>query len=290
MFILLMEAKVTMLSMSVLRVNRLKSLHLKTGEKCPSIDIEGNYAYIPNLSGEFHIVNISNPLNPSETASLNLVDSVKKLPGYNIPGAAFDVKVEGDYAYIIGYNCFYVVDISEKDNPVLSGFMAIGGNYLDVLGNYAFVTDNNWGLHVFDVSDPAKPSEVCYYSYRAGHKGNSAHQVTINPELEQANIFCDAGGLSIIDISDPLDPVLVSSIDNPQSVNHGAIKNNQIYIIEGDALYIIDGSAPDKPAKIKSFILPSGGDKLYPNFLATDDAYFYAGTSAGLVIFGYKNQ
>jgi hypothetical protein len=259
-------------------------------KRCPSIDIEDYYAYIPNLSGDFHIVDIADPLNPQETACINLYDSVKKLPGRNIAGALFDISVAGDYAYIIGYNCFYTVDISDKYNPVLAGFMAIGGDYLDVLGNYAFITDNDWGLHVFDITDPAKPSEVCYYSFKFDHKGHSAFQITIDPDLMRAYIYCDANGFAIIDISDPLNPALISSIDVPQSVNHGALKNNHIYIIEDDALYIISASSPEKPAEIKPFTIPPDGDRLYPNFLAAYDDYIYAGTSYGLVIFGYKNQ
>jgi hypothetical protein len=257
-------------------------------KRCSNIDVEDNYAYITNLSGELRIVDISDPLNPLEITNLNLVDSLKKISNRFWGGAPLDIEVVGNYAYIICNECFYIVDISDKANPAAVGYTEAGGIDLDVGGNYAFVVDQSKGLHIIDVSDPTKPAQVCFYSLNFDGTPD-LYQITIDPDMTHAYVAADEKGLLIIDISDPLNPAMISTFTS-KNVHYGVIKNNLIYITDYNILRIIDVSTPERPVEIKSFIVPPD-PKFYDLVcLAVDNDYVYAGTSAGLVIFGYKNQ
>jgi hypothetical protein len=60
------------------------------------VTVRGDYAYIGNLyDGAFQIVDISDPLSPVETA-------LRKYTMYN---EAWDVTVEGEYAYVVDFHC-----------------------------------------------------------------------------------------------------------------------------------------------------------------------------------------
>jgi hypothetical protein len=235
-------------------------------------------------------VDISDPLNPLEITCLDLGDSIKKLPGRILVEPPLDIKVVEDYAYITCNNSFYIIDISDKADPAAVGYMAIGGTDLDVGGNYAFVLGQNSGLHVFDVSDPTKPAEVCFYPLKSDNGRIGLSQITTDPDLTHAYIAAWYDGILIIDISDPLNPVLISSFDTPNYVRYGVIKNDLIYITDYDALRIINVSSPERPVEIKSFIVPFDAKLPDLHCLAVDNDYVYVGTSAGLAIFGYKNQ
>lgn len=259
-------------------------------KRCSSIDVEDYYAYITNLSGDLYIMDISDPLNPLEITCLNLADSVKKLPGRIIVGPPLDIEIVEDYAYITCNDCFYIIDISDKANPVAVGYMAIGGTDLEVGGDYVFVVGDSGGLQIYDVSDPTKPAQVCFYPLKSDHGKPDLSQITIDPDLTHAYIAAWYDGILIIDISDPLNPVQVSSFDTSMYARYGVIKNNLIYITDYDALRIINVSSPERPIEVKSFIVPPGAKYDEFHCLAVDNDYVYVGDSFGLVIFGYKNQ
>lgn len=256
----------------------------KNWERCSNIDTEDYYAYITNLSGDLRIVDISDPLHPVEVTCLDLVNSVKEIANRIIGAAPLDIEVAGDYAYIICNECFYIIDVSDKSNPFAVGYADFWGSDLDVGGNYVFVNDQSKGLHVLDVSNPTKPTEVgqCIIN-------GDFYQTVIDPDLSHAYLTDDEKGLLTFDISDPLNPVLVSTFDTPNSAQGVAFKNNLVYIADYDALRIINVSSPQSPLEIKSFIVPSSAKLPHLHCLVVDNDHVYVGTAGGLAIFGYTN-
>lgn len=117
-----------------------------------SIAVEGNYAYLPGYdsSGDdcLEIVDISDPSSPTEVTVYNLGSSV-------IDDA--DIAVAGNYAYLAA-DGLVVLDISDPSSPILVGSYS-GSEYgsIAVSGNYAYVTDWDYGLVVFDITDPSAP-------------------------------------------------------------------------------------------------------------------------------------
>lgn len=111
------------------------------------------------------------------------------------------------------------VDITDPVNPVYLGFLPTHTTSslwrdIKVYDNYAFIVAeaSGHGMQVFDLTRlrTAVPPETFTEDAHYGNFGN-CHNIVINPEVARAygvgsNTF--AGGLHIVDISDPLNPVI----------------------------------------------------------------------------------
>jgi hypothetical protein len=210
-----------------------------------SNDVEavGNRAYVLS-EGQLHIVDVSNPAAPTP------------LGLYEANGAT-DVKVAGDYAYLLvdhgeTERLLEVVNIADGSAPTLVGRYQTGYYVLtdlDVAGNFVYVTttrrhDFDYPLLVIDVSNPASPtlvSETARFRL-AGH---------IVVEGDYAYIF--GTDLSIVDIRNPLSPTTVSMLP-PACLYFGcgqdlAVSDGFVYIGGLEGLEIVDVSPPNEPSR-----------------------------------------
>jgi len=117
---------------------------------CYSVDVSGNFAYITDLYGKLYIVDISNPANPFEAGY------------YNSHGIYFEhIAISGDYACIAGgTEGLRMLNVSKRDSIYEVGFYDTpdrAGNIM-VEDNYAFVSDRESGLMIFDISTPGTPT------------------------------------------------------------------------------------------------------------------------------------
>jgi len=132
-----------------------------------------------------------------------------------------DVFVEGDYVYIAdkaggdGTEGLWIVDISDKENPVLEGFIATTNpQAVAVSGNYAFVADEDSGLRIIDVTDKANPS----ISLTLTGIGSTSDVVLYDTN---AYVVADTGsgatasGLHVIDVTSPATASLTETFDSP---------------------------------------------------------------------------
>ena len=82
------------------------------------------------------------------------------------PDNAYDVQIDGDYAYIAdGESGLQVVDIRDPESPSIIGSLALGGfiNAIALEGGYAFVTDEDFGVRKIHIGDPTNPVLVASY-------------------------------------------------------------------------------------------------------------------------------
>jgi hypothetical protein len=118
------------------------------------IDIEEDFVFLTGYNdslGEFglYIVNISNPTEPQQVGFLPA--------GYN------DVKVRGDHAFVVG-DGLYIIDITDKSDPALiSRTGPSSGFSIDLTGDFAVIADDQNGIRIYNIRDPAAPYEVGYY-------------------------------------------------------------------------------------------------------------------------------
>ena len=137
-----------------------------------------------------------------------------------------------EYALMCQTSGVVFVDVSTPASPVIIGRLASylqqNSNWRDVkvYNDYAFVVaDNNpgHGMQVFDLKKLRDyTGEIISFSSDARYTGiSSAHNVVINEEKALAYIVgarngsngCVAGGMHIVDISDPLAPVFAGCFD-----------------------------------------------------------------------------
>lgn len=209
------------------------------------MDVQGNYAYLIDSDQDYmKTIDVSDPSNPIEVGSINL-------PGSTV----FDIKVEGNYAYIVGgKDPLIIVDISDPLNPVVASTSLACGDCKAVLvhDGYAYITDNlGDSLIIANVSNPNSPifaasvtgltfpRDVVIYQ-------NFAYVISqFNPDIYT------------IDINDPNNPVLVNTLENnvPDLVQGIAKVGDFAYTAANDYLRKVDLSNPMSPLYMDSLAL-----------------------------------
>jgi hypothetical protein len=194
------------------------------------VAVAGPYALAMDGDMALRVVNIANPAQPVETAF------------YAGPGHTWDVAVSGNYAYTSDYwypgGGVHIVGLAGARRPVEVGYYLAGGVTAGVAvsGTYLYVAAWSNGLHIVDVSDPEQPRRVG--SFMAG----TAEDVAVQGNY--AYMTADAG-LDILDVSNPVLPVLVGTLPGPYG--HIVLNGHYAYLAAG-GLVIVDIADPAHPA------------------------------------------
>jgi len=164
-----------------------------------NITIRGKLAYVANHTAGLTIVDIADPLRPSLVSNFNpridcdglalwkdcavlyghhesrivLVDVAdpakpRQMGVYQHDKGSFnqgEVEVEGGFAYCTSVNGLVIVNITDPSSPKLAKTVDLKG-VTDVIvkDGYAFVAAGINGVHMLDVTDPARPTEVASYT------------------------------------------------------------------------------------------------------------------------------
>ena len=204
----------------------------------------GNYVYVlTSLSyfdgntGDFKIIDISNPKSPFIAGSAFIDYPVNRL------------FIRDNYAYFAANNYLYIMDISNIKTPFIVGkFKTDEVVYvynLFVSGNYAYIISNK-GLKVIDISNPKDPSAI------GSLNGDWDSKVFVSGDYAYIPAW---GKLNVIDISNPKDPSIVSSFscfDDSAVGSDLYVKNNYVYLLRYSELKIIDVSNPKSPSIVTS--------------------------------------
>ncbi len=213
--------------------------------------VSGNQIYITNWQNSLQVLDISDPINPAEM-------NIYSTPGFSI---IRDMYIAGDYAYIAneGFG-LWVIDVSHPIYPFIAGnYNSVFNNIrnVHVLGNYAYlssysrISEQYW-LQVVDISEPTQPIEMgSHPTHRIKDlfvTGNYAYLLT-------------STSLSIINVSDPNNLVVVGSYHPKDTVNRMHISKNYAYIFSywrgGGNLWVIDVSNPANPVEVGYYNSPS---------------------------------
>ncbi len=222
-------------------------------EDGPAYDIvtDGSYAYL-STGFDFRILDITDPANIGEVSRYNTGNNTGSDIYY-----AWNSVIDADTAYVaLGQMGVEAIDISNRSNPQKIGsyntFME--PTAIDIRGNHAYVTENFNGLRIFDITDPEQPEEVgahipgpksgyCAdvfvsgsYAYVAGRKYRESTETT-------------AGGLRILDINDPENPVEVSFYETPGYTVAVSASGDYAYVADKDAgLLVVNVANPASPS------------------------------------------
>lgn len=180
--------------------------------------------------------------------------------------------------------------------------------------NYVYIVseDNNHGIQVFDLTDlrdVSNPSSTNYFE-EAGHYNGigKAHNLFINEEtgflyvvgFNQGDRICAAGGLHIVDLADPVNPVYAGCYDND-----GYTHDTQCVIYQGpdsqyfgkeicfssneDTITLTDVTDKENPIRIKKFSY-SGVQYVHQGWLTEDHKYFIANDELDEVRNGHNTK
>lgn len=164
------------------------------------IDPEGGFVYYASFdSVSGYSLKVLDARDPTNLVSITTNWASSK---------AYAIEVEGPIAYIAAsYEGFYVLDVSEKRNPIQLDHFILPGNATDVLidGNFAYVTSKGTGVSVFDISNPSNIDFIGLYNTqgletRLAIQGKTLFVVDTN------------NGIAVLDIADPYNPTFVTQI------------------------------------------------------------------------------
>jgi len=172
--------------------------------------------------GEFPC-NLVDQMSFMDLQDLN-IEAANQGDGTNDIWGWVDPNTGSEYALVGQKNGLSVVDISDPINPVLIGHMATETSTstwrdIKVHNGYAFVVSEagDHGMQILDLSQMSSVVAPAILTPDTVYDGfGSAHNIVINEESGYAygvgtNTF--SGGLHIVDISDPLNPVLAGSFE-----------------------------------------------------------------------------
>ncbi|HUU78053.1 MAG TPA: hypothetical protein VMX55_06870 [candidate division Zixibacteria bacterium] len=277
------------------------------------IAINGSFAFVCQSSYGLHVVNISNPSSPIEVSYFNHAGYYQDIIIEGTIG----------YVAASGGGGLQTIDFSDINNPVLLDQIAIG-NAFDIEKNGDIVCVNDYTIEArfYNVSDPANIITLTAYSTPTWGTGNhmSGDLAAItdkNKGLYLVNIsqisatsspvdlgecflggqpkdtFVDGdllfvakgyGGLSIYNISNPLNPVFQSNIPviSNRDISCVYISNGIAYVgIRSYGLAFIDYTDPQNPSVLNTVLLAASFERLFVQGGYT----FAAALTSGLRIF-----
>lgn len=123
-----------------------------------TLDVKGNYAYIPCNTAGLVVVDVSNPANPVQRGI------------YDSPDVARSVDVEGTRAALAdSAGGLVMVNVADPANPVRLGSLALSGTSMDVdlAGNTAWVAAYG-GTAQVNVTNASAPSLTSFVPTRGG--------------------------------------------------------------------------------------------------------------------------
>jgi hypothetical protein len=221
------------------------------------IALMGNYVYIasgPHGDNEgnnqkLHIVDVTDPAQPRYVAS------------YAPEGKSVSsVFVSEDYLFITAMDMdggrrspdgdFYILDPSNPEQPKELGHYVFrtGISDIETLGQYVYLSTNEPGLQILDISDAREPSlvEALYPSTSGGEivlKGNYLYIDISSKEIPW--------GFDILDVSNPKAPLKVAShnLDINASKLVSVYQNIAYFFSLGsqDSITYFDISDPNNP-------------------------------------------
>jgi len=146
-------------------------------------------------------------------------------------------------------------------------------------GDYLFAA-TSYGFKIFDISDPINPAEIV-------HQATDGICINISIYGDYAFICDSAGGLSVWDISDILNPRLTGSLNPPGLIRDICPYDDQYFfaMAEDYGIDIIDYSDPENLA-LENYIY-TGGE---PSFAVVQDNWLYISLGiAGLGVYDVTN-
>jgi hypothetical protein len=191
-----------------------------------------------------------------------------------------DVESTGDFTYMAAGACgFHVASIADSVvSPSLLATVDTPGHTIDVeLVNQElllYVADNNGGLLIYDVVQPATPQLLATVGFANASFGN-AIDVDV---LDGIAYVATTHGLRILDSSDPENPFLIGTFDidpgNPssapgQDVEVVTVGNLVIAYLSAfvDGVFVLDVTDPTDPQVIAQ--IPSTNPGVTPIYEVT---------------------
>jgi prepilin-type N-terminal cleavage/methylation domain-containing protein len=260
---------------------QVASLDLIDKSDAIAVAQQGSYVYVARLSGtgNFAIVDVSNPSSPTAVSTLTL------------NGNLSSVFVQGNHAYVtssIDAAELQIINVSNPLAPVLiTQYNAVGPNDglgVYVVGDRAYLARVNAGgqpnFMVLDVSNPVSP--ILLGSMITGANANDVVAVGSYAYLATAS---DTQELQVINVSNPASLAIVGSYNAAGTTDALAVSasSGSLLLAQGANLHSIDITNPLLPTLRGTF---AAGNTI--NNIAIYPAYSYAFLATSFSTFEFR--
>jgi hypothetical protein len=254
-----------------------------------AIDIEGNYLFKLVKDEGVEILNIAD------------AEHIFPVGGLIINGTHRDIDVENGAATILLRDRLVTAWVANPSSPVLKGTLSLPADAqkVRIFGHYAFVANGKFGLKIINCEDITKPSLMsdfdtpgtamsCFYindlayiadfdaglviTSIAGDEINylgaymtSGMGMGIGISGEYVYVASGASGIKSINVSQPIDAMLVSHDNTPGYAYDCGLRENVIYVADGESgLALVNALKPENITYIGNIQFPA-----WENWLAT---------------------
>lgn len=205
-----------------------------------NVDARGSIAFIAQRGAGISSVNVSSHSSPLFLDNYDIGDD-----------DAHDLFLDANILYV-AYRSAKVrlLDVTDPSNLIEMSWIDTPGNPWGVLvrNNILYVSSET-ALVIYDVTSPVAPAFLGQVTLDDAYKSVLAY-----PTLYLARRYY---GVSVIDVSNPSSPTLVSTLDTPGSAHGMCIQNDILYVADfaqGIARY--DISVPTDPAPLPRVVVP----------------------------------
>lgn len=167
---------------------------------------ESNTQYIADEASGLAIVDVSIPSNPRMIRSVDVQGTTKGV----------DVTDTRTHAVVAvgspSVSAVKIIDITDETNPQVVGSVPIPGDAKDLVvrDTYAYVAAYTGGLQIVDIRTPSNPRIVGAIPQSGGFV---PRDVALSGQFALAAEQLFPNAIPIVEISDPTDPIFLSTID-----------------------------------------------------------------------------
>jgi hypothetical protein len=241
-------------------------------------------AYVVDDGNGLIIIDITEPTNPVEIGH------------YDTNGYARGIALsqDGTKAFVADdYNGLVILDIKNTTNPVKIGnYNTSGkGNVTKIVisndGTKAYLADYANGLLVFDITEPTKPIKIGSLDTKTNGFGG-AWDITLSTDgtkafVAKGNPMMDDGGLVIVDITDPTNPIKIGEFNTNANAEGVVLSKDETKVFlanEKNSLVILDITDLQNLKKVDGFDI-GWTNKVT---LSSDDTKMFVSLLSNLVI------
>jgi hypothetical protein len=217
-----------------------------------SICVSGDYAYTARYDGLVEIINVSDPEQPQLAGSILLPDHVQGVDG--------KILVSDSLAFVLAWQHIFVINISNPSAPALvATWDYYGGTDMIISGYYAYLASGNY-FQVLNISNIQAP--VLLSSLYGQLDG-----ICMNGSVVYGVHASSYGNLRIIDVTNPLEPLMLSDDLNLPIYGNSDIgyANEHVYMVSSTDLWAIDVSDPYNPVPVDTMFVVDFSNKIFIN-------------------------
>ncbi|MBN1813218.1 MAG: hypothetical protein JXA14_15385 [Anaerolineae bacterium] len=228
------------------------------------------------------VLDISDPIAPKEIGSL---DASVYL---GTPTAT-----TGDYVYIGYYDGLYVVDVSNPNEPVHAGNLETTRKQptsIVVVDDRAYVAHADGFLTMLNISNPSSPVEM--FAHQICQQIADMVVATGDSEGHTYTYATggEAGGVQVVDISDPAAPTKIGRYGAPGEAASMAVADDRAYVVgTRGQLWIVDVSAPAEATQTGFYTGQTEDYSYFGGHVAIAANYAYVTTRTDMRVLDVSN-